>query len=86
MSFYQDKLQFYYITRLTRVRYARLATTGSELSPALIEPARPVSRHTWQNHALPIHGTCQYAVLWNQTENAVMTRIFKSSASDQCSI
>jgi hypothetical protein len=29
---------------------------------------------------------CQYAVLWNQTENAVMTRIFMSSISDQCSM
>ena len=67
MSFYQDKLQFYYIDPQTRVRYGCLNRRAGQ---------RPGS-------ALPV---CQYAVLWNQTENAVMTRIFMSSISDQCSM
>jgi len=67
MSFYQDKLQFYYIDSQTRVRYGCLN--------------RPFGQ--WPGSTLPV---CQYAVLWNQTENAVMTRIFMSSISDQCSM
>ena len=67
MSFNQDKLQFYYMTSETRVRYACLKQR------ALQRPGSALFE-------------CQYAVLWNQTENAVMTRIFKSSVSDQCSM